>query len=122
MEFKGEHLQGKKKSFEEEEAMAASSSFFHLLSLLHHVVRGCAGYLGLSRLCDSLKDPKPDSTSAVPAAISQEEGDNNKVPVSALFFFFLNAKTRNSFLLCSCIRANMPCVFSPPQSSSFCVD
>ncbi|XP_044983999.1 uncharacterized protein LOC123451049 [Hordeum vulgare subsp. vulgare] len=65
MEHKGQ-LQPEKKSAQEEEeeamAMAASSpSFFfaHPLSLLHHVTRGFAGYMGLSRLCHALKDLKP---------------------------------------------------------------
>lgn len=79
MEHKGQ-LQPEKKSSQEEEAMAmaaSSPSFFlsHPLSLLHHVTRSCAGYLGLSRLCHALKDLKPGAATSPPAATSSQQHD-----------------------------------------------
>ncbi|KAF7052749.1 hypothetical protein CFC21_060803 [Triticum aestivum] len=79
MEYKGQ-LQLEKKGSQEEEAMAmaaSSPSFFlwHPLSLLHHVTRSCAGYLGLSRLCHALKDLKPRAATSPPAATSSQLHD-----------------------------------------------
>ena len=79
MEYK-EQLQLEKKSSQEEDAMAmaaSSPSFFlwHPLSLLHHVTRSCAGYLGLSRLCHALKDLKPRAATSPPAATSPQLHD-----------------------------------------------
>ncbi|KAM3311384.1 hypothetical protein ACQJBY_031823 [Aegilops geniculata] len=79
MEYKGQ-LQLEKKSSQEGEAMAmaaSSPSFFlwHPLSLLHHVTRSCAGYLGLSRLCHALKDLKPRAATSPPAATSPQLHD-----------------------------------------------
>lgn len=68
-----------KEQLREGEAMAAASppSFFlwHPLSLLHHVTRSCAGYLGLSRLCHALKDLKPRAAASPPAATSPQLHD-----------------------------------------------
>uniref|UniRef100_A0ACD5W9C6 Uncharacterized protein n=1 Tax=Avena sativa TaxID=4498 RepID=A0ACD5W9C6_AVESA len=75
MEHKGQ-LPSEKKGSHEEATAASSSSFFfsHPLSLMHHVVHSCAGYSGLSRLCNALKDLKPrTATSTCPAVASSQQ-------------------------------------------------
>uniref|UniRef100_A0ACD5X978 Uncharacterized protein n=1 Tax=Avena sativa TaxID=4498 RepID=A0ACD5X978_AVESA len=77
MEHKGQHPSEKKSSQEEATAASSSSFFFSQpLSLMHHVVHGCAGYLGLSRLCNALKDLKPRTTTSTQQQEEAEPGSS----------------------------------------------
>uniref|UniRef100_A0ACD6A522 Uncharacterized protein n=1 Tax=Avena sativa TaxID=4498 RepID=A0ACD6A522_AVESA len=83
MEHKGQLPSEKKGS--QEETMAASPSFFffsHPLSLMHHVAHSCAGYVGLSRLCNALKDLKPRTTTSTCPAVTSTQKQEEAEPVS----------------------------------------